>query len=206
MRLRTKIVLATTALLAIAIALVLAITFDHGGSNTSTSQDGGFDGAVFPPGLRAHDFKLPNQRGQKVRLGSYHGRVVVLAFLFSDCHTCVLVAEQVRGALEELTDTRGPATIFVSTDPATDTHASVNRFLNETSLSGRVEYLTGTQAQLQPVWRAYGVAPVSMGRTASEAQAPVLLIDRAGIERVGFSPEQITAEGLAHDIGKLQGG
>ncbi len=172
----------------------------------STSQDSGFDGAAFPAGLRAYDFTLVNQRRQNVSLSSYRGRVVVLAFLFSDCRTCVLVAEQVRGALDELTDTRGLATIFVSTDPASDTRASVARFLHETSLSGRVEYLTGTTAQLQPVWSAYGVAPVSSGRTASEAQAPVLLIDRAGIERVGFSPEQITAEGLAHDIGELQNG
>ena len=94
----------------------------------------------------------------------------------------------------------------MSTDPEADTRASVSRFLDETSLTGRVEYLTGTTRQLRAVWRAYGVAPVSAGRTASEAQAPVLLIDRTGIERVGFSPEQITAEGLAHDIGKLQAG
>jgi protein SCO1 len=201
---RTRIVLGTTVLLAIALVLVLA--FDRGGSSPPPSRDAGFDGAAFPPGLRAYDFTLIDQRGQNVSLSAYRGRVVVLAFLFSACRTCVLVAEQVRGALDELADTRGVATVFVSTDPATDTRASVARFLLETSLSGRVEYLTGTPAQLQPVWRAYGVAPVSAGRTASEAQTPVLLIDRAGIERVGFSPEQITAEGLAHDIGKLQAG
>ncbi len=118
----------------------------------------------------------------------------------------MLVADQVRGALDELEGSRSPSTIFVSTDPEADTRASVSRFLDETSLTGRVEYLTGTTRQLRAVWRAYGVAPVSAGRTASEAQAPVLLIDRTGIERVGFSPEQITAEGLAHDIGKLQAG
>ena len=37
------------------------------------------------------------------------------------------VAEQVRGALDELANTRGLTTIFVSTDPATDTRASVAR-------------------------------------------------------------------------------
>ncbi|MGO9247182.1 MAG: SCO family protein [Solirubrobacteraceae bacterium] len=201
MRLRIRIVLATTVLLAI--ALVLA--FDHGGSSSNpTSQDAGFDGAAFPPGLRAYELTLVNQRGRSVSLSAYRGKVVVLVFLFADCKTCVLVAQQVRGALDELASTRGVETMFVSTDPAADTRASVARFLDETSLSGRVEYLTGTSEQLRPVWRAYGVAPVSAGRTASEAQTPVLLIDRAGIERVGFSPEQITAEGLTHDIAKLQ--
>jgi protein SCO1 len=202
MRARTRIVLATTVLFALGLVVLV---LDHSGpSSQPGSQDSGFDGATFPPGLRAYDFTLRNQRGQDVSLSMYRGQVVVLAFLFSDCRTCVLVAEQVRGALDELADTRRLKTMFVSTDPQIDTRASVERFLDETSLSGSVEYLTGTPGQLQPVWRAYGVAPVSAGRTASEAQAPVLLIDRAGIERVGFNPEQITPEGLAHDIAKLQ--
>ena len=202
MRVRVRLVLVSLTALLI-IALALALVFDHGDS-PSSSQDSGFDGATFPPGLRAYDFTLVSQRGRRVSLSAYRGQVVVLAFLFSNCRTCVLVAEQVRGALDELADTRGVRTLFVSTDPQTDTHASVARFLEETSLTDRVEYLTGTFGQLQPVWRAYGVAPVSAGKTASEAQAPVLLIDRAGLERVGFGPEQITPEGLVHDIGRLQ--
>jgi hypothetical protein len=34
----------------------------------------------------------------------------------------------------------------------------------------------------------------------------VLLLDRAGRERVLFGIEQLTPESLAHDIGKLQAG
>ncbi len=92
----------------------------------------------------------------------------------------------------------------MSTDPRADTRASVSRFLGETSLSGQVEYLTGTPKELQPVWRAYAISPVSAGKTASEAGITVLLIDRNGVERVGFGVEQITPESLAHDIGCLQ--
>ncbi len=43
----------------LAIALILAIVLDdgHGGSHTSSSTpNGDFDGAAFPPGVRAHDF------------------------------------------------------------------------------------------------------------------------------------------------------
>lgn len=179
-----------------------------------------FDGATFPPGLRAHDFTLLNQHGRSVSLSDYRGQVVVLTFLFSDCRTCVLVAQQVRGALDELqtaTPTSaasaspsgalpGVHTIFVSTDPSADTPMSVSRFLQETSLSGRVEYLTGATAQLQPVWHDYGIPPVSDGKANSEAGITVLLIDRKGLERVGFGVEQITAESLAHDIRLLRAG
>jgi protein SCO1/2 len=199
------------ALLAIssilAIVLVAAIVFGGGKGDSpdkSAVHSGDFDGAVFPSGVRAHDFTLTNQHGQRVSLSSYRGRVVMLAFMFSNCHTCVLVANQVRGALDELEGSPHPTTLIVSTDPRGDTRASVSRFLGETSLSGQVEYLTGTPKGLQHVWRAYAISPASAGKTAAEAGIAVLLIDRKGIERVGFEVEQITPEGLAHDIRLLE--
>ncbi|MFZ2114787.1 MAG: SCO family protein [Solirubrobacteraceae bacterium] len=206
MRYQPRFVLpAVCAILAVALALAIIFGDGHSGSSTSSStsnanHNGNFDGAAFPPGVRGHDFTLTNQRGQRVSLSAYRGKVVVLAFLFSKCRTCVLVADQVRGALDEVEGTRGVATIFVSTDPQADTRASVSRFLSETSLSGHVEYLTGTYQELQPIWKAYAIPPVSAGKYASEEGSTVLLIDHNGSERVGFGLEQITPESLAHDI------
>jgi len=203
------------ASVALAVGLVLVVVLS-GSPSHSVPQSSDFDGAVFPAGVHAHDLTLSNQHGQSVSLGDYRGQVVVLAFLSSNCRVCVLVAQQVRGALDELEPTPhtgagdsgesipGVQTIFVSTDPTTDTPKSVSRFLDETSLSGRVEYLTGTTTQLRPVWHDYGIAPVSRGKSASEAGTTVLLIDGEGTERVGFGLEQITPEGLAHDIRLLQ--
>ncbi len=201
---------AVCAILAVALALAIVFGDGHSGSSTSSStpnanHNGNFEGAAFPPGVRAHEFTLTNQRGQRVSLSAYSGKVVVVAFLFSKCRTCVLVADQVRGALDEVESTRGIATIFVSTDPQVDTRASVSRFLSETSLSGHVEYLTGTPQELQPIWKAYAIPPVSAGRYASEEGSTVLLIDHNGSERVGFGLEQITPESLAHDIRLLAG-
>jgi protein SCO1/2 len=167
------------------------------------ATDSRFDGATFPAGVRAHDFGLHDQQGRRVSLGAYRGQVVALAFLATDCRSCVLVAQQVRGALDEL-GASALKTIFVTTNPRADTAASVKRFLNETSLTGRVLYLTGTLAQLRPVWRAYRVVPASVDKRAAEAATTVLLIDRTGIERVGFGIEQVTPEGVAHDIRLLQ--
>lgn len=202
MRLKLRFALPAASTI-LAIALVAAIVFggDQGDSaGKSSAHGGGFDGAVFPPSVRAHDFTLTNQQGRKVSLSDYRGKVVMLAFIFSTCHTCVLVANQVRGALDELEGSPHPSTLFVSTDPQADTRASVSSFLEETSLSGEVEYLTGTPKQLRPVWRAYAISPASAGKTAAEAGITVLLIDRKGVERVGFEVEQITPEGLSHDI------
>ena len=214
---------AVSAIVAITLVLAIVLGNGHGGSSGSptTNPSGDFDGAAFPPGVRAHDFTLTNQRGKRVSLSAYRGKVVVLAFLFSRCRTCVLVADQVRGALDELESvpgasgqgghtkggyTKDVSTLFVSTDPRTDTRTSVNRFLEGLSLGGRVEYLTGSQKELEPVWKAYSIPPVSAGKSASEEGSTVLLIDRDGVERVGYGLEQITPESLAHDIRLLASG
>jgi hypothetical protein len=49
------------------------------------------------------------------------------------------------------------------------------------------------------------VIPPSRGRAAFERAASVMLLDRRGAERVIFGLEQLTPEGLAHDIRVLEG-
>ncbi len=205
--------------LAFVLVLVLALCGCGGSSSAGSlaaSTQSPFDGAAFPAGVRSPDFTLRDQLGRTVSLSRYRGReVVVLAFLSSRCRSCLLIAQQVRGALDELAERptygRGTAVaamavVFVSTDPHVDTPASVRRFLSETALSGRVLYLTGTEAQLRPVWRDYHIPPPSAGRAATEAAATVLLIGPSGEQRVGFGIEQITPEGLSHDIRVLRDG
>jgi protein SCO1/2 len=162
----------------------------------------GFAGAALPGSVGRHDFTLADQAGRSVSLGAYRGQVTILAFPYSTCGpTCILIAQQIRGALDELP--QPVPVLFVSADPAADTPARVSRFLAQVSLSGRVRYLTGALGALQPVWRAYGVVPASSGRAAFDRSASVLLLDRSGRERVVFQTEQLTPEGLAHDVGRL---
>jgi protein SCO1/2 len=201
---------ALSALLAIALVLAIVLGGSHGSPSVPTAgQSGAFDGAAFPGGVRAPAFALTDQYGHKVSLGSYRGQVVALAFLSPGCRTCTLVAQQVRGALDELGAKPGVRVIFVSNALRVPTRARIGQLLAETSLTGRVEYLAGTTKQLRPLWRAYHILPLSTGSTAAdkaaEAAVTVLLIDRQGIERVGFGVEQITPEGLAHDIRLLTG-
>ena len=170
----------------------------------------GFDGALLPKGVSTPDFTLTDQSGRRVSLGQYHGRVTILTFLSTTCHpTCPLIVQQIRGALDELgahpTLAHPVPVLIVSADPAADTPAAVRRFLGEASLEGRVEYLTGTPAELRAVWRAYGIVPSQLGDAESQHGAAVLLIDRAGQKRELFQVEQLTPEGLAHDIRKLEG-
>jgi protein SCO1 len=164
----------------------------------------GFDGALLPGGVSAPDFTLTDQSGRRVSLDQYRGRVTILTFLSSVCQpTCPLIAQQIRGALDELG--RPVPTLIVSASPTADTPTSVRRFLGEAALTGRVEYLTGALGELQPVWRAYDIVPSLLGNAASPHAASVLLIDRSGEKRDLFQVEELTPEGLAHDVRKLEG-
>jgi protein SCO1 len=201
--------LALTAALLIGLAIAVALGPSRGRSTppsaSSASAGSGFDGAALPAGVRASGFTLTDQRGREVSLRDYRGRVTILAFLYSTCPTaCVLIAQQIRGALDELPP--GVGALAVSVDPAADTSAHVRAFLRRVSLNGRLEYLTGSRERLERVWRAYGVVPASAGERAYARSAPVLLLDREGSERVLFELEQLTPESLAHDARKLEGG
>jgi protein SCO1 len=209
------ILLAVATVLVLAFALVVLLDRRATPSTAGTSTTGtgasiaenapsssGFDGALLP-GSSARDFTLTDQRHRRISLSRYRGQVTILTFLSSACRpTCPLIAQQIRGALDELP--RPIPTLVVSADPAADTPASVGRFLAEAALSGRVEYLTGTRTELQPIWRAYDIAPAQLGDANSPHAASVLLIDRAGQKRDLFQVEQLTPEALAHDIRKLE--
>jgi cytochrome oxidase Cu insertion factor (SCO1/SenC/PrrC family) len=200
------------AVLAVTLALVaiLAAPSDHNGASSSSSASSsqattssGFDGAALIPSPLAPDFTLTDQYGRAVSVSSLRGHVAVLAFLYSTCGaTCILIAQQIRGALDELP--QPVPVLIVSADPSADTPASVARFLSQVSLTGRAQYLSGPLARLRPIWRAYRVHPATVSRAAFDRFAFLLLLDARGRERVLFEPEVLTPEALAHDIRRLQ--
>jgi protein SCO1/2 len=215
---RTRLALlagASVAALALALALILGGTFgkstsDHSPSSlpstlTGSSSQTGFDGAALPTGIAAPGFALTDQHGRRVALADYRGQVVILSFLSATgTGASPLIAQQIRGAEDNLG--RQIPALAVSADPAADTPTRVHDFLAQAALSGRMEYLTGTPTQLRALWRAYRVTPMSAGRAAFDRAAAVLLIDPHGRERVLFGIEQLTPEGLAHDLRQLQAG
>ena len=196
-----------------ALPLALGLAFLAAGCSSQSSpgasapavQTGasGFAGAALPPGPRPPAVTLSDQAGRRVSLAAPEGRVSILAFLYTRCGAaCIVIAQQIRGALDDL----GGAVpvLIVSADPAADTPASVREFLSRVGLRNRVRYLTGSRAQLEAAWRAFHVAPPSAGREAFGRSAPVYVLDRAGRPRVIFELEQLTPEGLAHDVRRLR--
>jgi protein SCO1 len=186
--------------------VVLAYTAQRlispGRNLTPTGRQTHFDGAVLPAGVRAADFRLHDQRGRLVTMRTYRGRAVVVTFMYSTCpDVCPLTAQQIRGALNLLG--RPVPVLAISVDPVGDTPAHVRAFLTRQHMAGRMRYLTGTSAQLAPVWRAYGIQPQT---AASTHTADTVLVDARGRQRVGFLSSQLTPEALAHDLRELGDG
>jgi protein SCO1 len=157
-------------------------------------------GPTFPTGLRAPDFTLRDQDGRMVSLHDYRLKVVLVTFLSTRCpDPCPTMVAQIRGALGQLH--RSVPILAITADPARDKPAVATEFVRMQHLTGRMRFLLGTEAQLEPVWRSYAFAP---RRNGEEQPSFVNLVDKAGRQRVGYPASRLTSDDLAHDIGVLE--
>ncbi len=193
---RLRLALFVTGALALAAAagvLLFAV-----GDRTARGE--GFAGAVRPPGIPPAEFGLRDERGRMVRLRDLRGRPAVVTFLYTTCRdTCPLTTQQIRAALDDLG--HDVPVIAVSVDPAGDTPRRAQSFALKQGMTGRMRWVLGTSAQLQRLWRAYGVAPQS---AKEDHSASTVLLDGDGRQRIGFATSVLTPESLAHDVAALE--
>lgn len=188
---------ATIALLAIATFVAFS---DPTPAPSEIAVTGGFAGSIRPQAPPA-DFELRDQDGRAVAAADLRGDPVILSFLYTTCDDdCPTIAQQVRGALDDLG--RDVPAIAVSVDPANDTPARARRFIARQRLTGRMRFLLGSEDELQRIWREFGVQPQEEGR---EHSAIVVVLDADGVARVSFPIDQLTPEALAHDLRALGG-
>jgi protein SCO1/2 len=161
----------TSRLIALACAGLVAIVAATGCGTSSPSSSSAPHAApaaavrydapqVAQPPQAAPDFTLRDSRGRRVALSDFAGKAVLLTFIYDHCpDTCPLIVGNLHAALEQM----GPAAaaktqvIAVSVDPRGDTPKTVKQFLAAHDMTGRMEYLIGSEQQLAPVWKQYGV-------------------------------------------------
>jgi protein SCO1/2 len=191
--------LTLTLCAAAAVAGVFIASRGDGGGGGVAVGTTGWAGFIRPPGAVAPDFALRDQDGEPVTMDEYRGRAVAVTFVYSTCEdTCPALVDQVRGALDD-TGLDVPL-LAVSVDPANDTPDRARRFLAERRMTGRARFLLGSERELAPVWKGYGVQPQ---RGELDHSATVVLVDAEGRQRVGFPHDQLTPEALAHDLRRL---
>jgi protein SCO1/2 len=189
------------------IALFLVAVFALGavvlaadsGEEEPASAGTRFEGATMPEGVRAPDFELRNQDGERISMRDLRGRPVIVTFLYTTCDdTCPAQAQTVRGALDDLGEDV-PA-IAIAVDPPRDTPERARAFLAEAKALGRIDFVLGSRAELRPLWKGFFIRPQSV---SEEHQARFTLVDKAGFQRIGFPGDRATPEALAHDVRML---
>jgi protein SCO1/2 len=192
------------------IALFLVAVFALGAIALAASSRGGddeiapaptrFEGATMPKGVRAPDFDLTNQDGERISMRELRGKPVVVTFLYTTCEdTCPVQAQTMRGALDQLGHDL-PA-VAVAVDPPRDTPERARAFLSEQRALGRIDFVLGSRRQLKPLWDGYFIQPQSV---TQEHNARFTLVDANGFQRVGYPGAEATPERLAHDLRILE--
>jgi cytochrome oxidase Cu insertion factor (SCO1/SenC/PrrC family) len=167
------------------------------------------------PGSSAGDTPAPNfllrdQLGRETSLEQFRGKVVLIAFVDSQCTTiCPLTTESMVEALRLL----GPAAadvqlLGINANPLALKVSDVAAYTRAHDMQGQWRFLTGSLPQLKKVWRDYNVYVAAVNNDIDH-QPAMVLIDTVGREHKiymtqmsyeGVAPQ---AQVLANDIAKL---
>jgi len=199
---RSRRLLPVAPLTVAALALGLLVAGCGGGGSTNAAvtlpQVAGADAV---PARPAPPIKLTDQYGKKVDLAKLKGRSVLVAFLYTHCtDLCPIVAGKVHTAFAQLKKAERPLFLAVSVDPAHDTPASAATFNKRHRTVGEIDWLLGSPAELEAVWKAWGVKPEHNAKDPEEIEhnAEIFAIDPQGRIRAlyppSFKPEKL-AEG-----------
>ena len=167
--LHPRLRLAITVVIACCAAAIIAVVVASGstGSGPQVIVQHGFAGALRPPEIPPKDFALRDQDGDMASLHQYRGQPVILTFMYSTCqNTCPIMADQIRGAMNDLG--HDVPALAVSVDPGNDTPLNAKRFLLKHALVGRMRFLVGSRPSSRRSGRPTGSSP----RAASSTTRP----------------------------------
>jgi len=159
----------------------------HSAGNMQAASNPALDTGSSLGGQPAPDIRLENQFGQRMALSQFRGKVVVLAFVDSQCTTvCPLTtvsmveAKQLLGAAGSHVQLLG-----VDANPRATSVPDVMAYSRAHSMVNQWDFLTGTLPQLQAVWRAYHIA-VQIQRGMIDHTPALYVIDAQGRERTVY--------------------
>ena len=158
----------------------------------------------------APGFTLTDQFGQPVSLSSYRGKVVIVAFNDAECTTiCPLTTT----ALVDAKDMLGVAAsqvqlIGIDANPKATEVEDVLSYSQLHGMTYQWQYLTGSLAQLQSVWKAYSVGvTISQGQTDHEPA--IFVINQQGrlaklyLTQLSYSAVGQLGQLLANEVSSL---
>ena len=159
--------LALPLVVIVVIAGGFALLFQHTSNNSQplagnahSAKSTSFLGNELSPPKQAPSLSLRNYLGQRVNIGQYHGKALLVTFLYTHCpDVCPLITAELRVAQNLMGAKTAAKTqiIAVSVDPRGDTPRTVAAFLKVHQMTGRMQYLIGSPKELGHVWQTWGV-------------------------------------------------
>jgi len=164
-----------------------------------------FHGTLYEPALAAPEIELARDNGSNFRLSEMRGNVVLLFFGYTSCpDVCPTTLSELRKVDEELGSKAGQIKVaFVTVDPQRDTPEKIQQYVSvfNPSFIG----LSGSQAELEPVWKDYGVYREVDQEISSASgylvthSARLYVIDQDGNLRLSYS-YGTPIEDIVHDL------
>jgi protein SCO1 len=163
-----------------------------------------YRGTNLSPPQAAPGFTLTDQSGRKVSLAGERGHYAIVTFLYTHCpDVCPVIAGSLNRLLGmPIAHRTGLRVLAVSVDPKRDTPAAVRHFVSVHRLVPPFRYLTGTRAQLAPIWHDYHVAAAALPNGTIAHSTFEILVDPQGRERVIYDAQATPAD-FAHDLAIL---
>ncbi len=159
---------------------------------------------VLTPVMAAPEIGLAGTDGQRLNLARFRGKVVLLAFGFSNCgEVCPITLATLAGARKKLGNdaARDVQVVYVTVDPERDDAAQMKKFLGsfDTTFIGGV----GTRAEIDAAQAKYGISSVK-NRNADGSytighSSSIYMIDRAGGLRA-VMPYGHPVDDFVHDL------
>ena len=158
---------------------------------------------VLTPVMAAPALALAGSDGKPLDLARFRGKVVLLAFGFSNCgEVCPITLATLAGARKKLgADAANVQVVYVTVDPERDDAAQMRKFLGSfdpTFIGG-----VGSRAQIDAAQRNYGISSTKTvnadGSYNIGHSSSIYMIDRAGGLRA-VMPYGHPVDDFVHDL------
>lgn len=158
---------------------------------------------VLSPVKPAPELNLAGTDGQPLNLARFRGKVVLLAFGFSNCgEVCPITLATLAGARRQLgADGEHVQVVYVTVDPERDTVDQMKKFMAafDPSFVGG----SGTRAEIDAAQASYGISSKKIenadGSYTIGHSSSIYMIDRAGGLRA-VMPYGHPADDFVHDL------
>ena len=158
---------------------------------------------VLSPVMAAPSLKLAGSDGKPLSLERFRGKVVLLAFGFSNCgEVCPITLATLAGARKKLgADAANVQVVYVTVDPERDDAAQMRKFLGSfdpTFIGG-----VGTRAEIDAAQKNFGISSTKNvnadGSYTIGHSSSIYMIDRGGGLRA-VMPYGHPAGDFVHDL------